>query len=407
MSERTHAVILISHQDMEFELIEERGYPFLYFNRRITLDDALRATIPVEMNLNDEEQAVAQAVKLARSFTILGVYCLNEYRIPLACRIARALGIPHALSYEAAINCRNKKRTKELLVSHGINTARFKLIHTIEEAKAATAEIPLPVIVKPSNESGSSFVRRCATLTEIRHAMELIQHQNCNWVGQVMDHEVLVEEYLDGPEFSVEACTIRGKTTILAITHKQITPWPLTVEVSHCVPASLSDRDTHAIHHAVTQALAALDIDNSVTHTELKLTATGPRIIEVNARRGGDKISTLVRGVTGYDLTELSLHIALGGTLTDAPRHEIKAASAVSQFFIAERGGVVDFNDPVPLGTLPGVYSLDIAVEQGERVEPTTSNFNRLGQFIIYGTPERHATDIAAEVFERLAIRVS
>lgn len=409
MSERPEALIVIGmrQQDNEIALVRRCRCQILYFNTHISLEDALQVDVPIEMALNDEASAVVQALKLAERFTIRGVYCLNEYRVPLASRMAETLGLPHTLSYEAALNCRNKKRTRQVLMRHGVSTAHFRLVHTPDEAETAIAERSLPVVVKPSNDSGSNLVQRCATVADVREAVERIQHKVVNAVGQPVDPEILVEEYLTGEEYSVEACTVRGTTTVLAITTKQLTPWPLTVEIGHCVPAPLSDEDERAIHRVVSQALAALGVDYAVTHTELKLTSTGPRIVEVNARPAGDPIPILVRAVTGYDLHEVALHVALGGTMEDVPRHEPVAPSAASRHPIAEWDGVLQMADPNVIALLPEVYVMQMTMHAGDYVERTVNNYNQLGQFVVYGTPERHANQVADEVLARLAISVT
>jgi len=403
---KPEAVIVISEQDNQIALVQERGYKVLYFNSVLDLDDAFRFDVPMEIDLNDEPRVVATARNMAERFAIRAVYTLNEYRVPLASCLASALGLAHHLSLQAALTCRNKKHTKRVLARDGVPTARFALVCTVDEAVAALGEIPLPVVIKPSNDAGSYLVCRCATPDEVRGAVEAILRQEINTVGQPFDRAILLEEYLDGPEFSVEACTVAGDTTVLALTAKRITPWPLTVETGHTIPAPLSSGEAEAIRRLVTRALAALGVDNAVTHTEVKLTPTGPRIIEVNARRGGDRIAALTQAVTGYDLAEVALHVALGGTMANAPRHPSVASSAASRFLIADHDGRVSMTGIDQVAGLPGVRELRLYTQPGEDVERTTSNLNRWGHLITHATPTQHADDVAEEALRMLDFRV-
>jgi len=398
-------VVGLREQENEAELVQALGYRVLYFNSTISLDDALRVDIPVEMDLNDEPTVLGHALALAARYTIRAVYTLNEYRVPLACRLAEALGIHHGLPAVAALNCRHKQRTKRALSRHGVGTARFALVRTVPEALAALRDLPLPVVVKPSNDAGSHLVHRCATVDAVREVVEAIQGKGHNAVGQTFDPEMLLEEYLDGPEYSVEACTTGGRTTILALTTKQITPWPYTVERGHMVPAPLSGTETQALHEIVTAALAALGVDQAVTHTEVKLTPAGARIVEVNARPAGHPIPMLVRAVTGYDLREVALHMALGHGLEAVPRHPVLAPSAASRDLIAECDGTLAMQEDV-LTETPAVQLIDVSVHDGDLVEQTTSNYNQLGRFVVYGTTASDADEVADDVLRRLDVHV-
>ncbi|MGR5913241.1 ATP-grasp domain-containing protein [Bacillus cereus] len=93
-----------------------------------------------------------------------------------------------------------------------------------------------PVIVKPSNDSGSKNVYLCKDYNEVKQAVDVISNSKLNLVGQTLDPEAIVEEYLDGPEYSIESYTIDGKTTIVGVTEKVVTPFPLSVEVGHNFP---------------------------------------------------------------------------------------------------------------------------------------------------------------------------
>jgi biotin carboxylase len=387
-------------------VVERLGYRVLFFATTVSLEQALRVDVPVEMALNDEDAAIARAIRLGQRFDIRAVYTLHEYRVPLAARMATALGLRHGLRYEAALNCRNKLRTRRLLARHGIGSAAFTTVRTPCDVDAALERVPLPVVVKPTNDAGSHLVARCDTPDAVREAVEAILAARENWVGQVLDPEVLVEEYLDGPEVSVEACTAAGETTVLAITAKRVSPPPFATEVGHTVPAPLPATEADAVRQLVTDALAAVGVTDTVTHTEVKLTQRGPRIVEINARPGGDRIMELVRAVTGYDLAELSLHLALGGTLADAPRHAVMAPSAAIRFLVADQDGTLVDDGAQGAYELPGLQQLHLYVANGDPVERTTCNFNRLGYVIVHGTSEQPADTLADEIVQHLPVRV-
>lgn len=405
MAGKAKAVIVLGLQEQnnDVALVQALGLQALLFKTEITLQDAMAADLPVEINLNDEEAVVAKALSLQDKYDIQAVFCLNEYRIALAARIKEALNLPHGLSYQAALNCRNKKLTRQLLANHW-GAAAFTLVSTPENAVAALDHFELPVVIKPSNEAGSNFVTVCHSEDEVVSAVTAILNHQENWVGQLLDSEILMEEFLTGPEFSVESYTVGGKTTVLAITAKETYQ---SIEVGHLVPAPLAEIDVQAIHQLVQDTLQALGVNDTVTHTEVKLTPAGPRIIEVNARPGGDYIHLLVLAVTGYNLRELSLHLALGGTMENAPYHDVQAPSAAVRFFLAEQAGTVSIHQADEVKSLPGVQSLSLNTKHGAHVEKTTNNYNRLGHVIVHGHPEQNAREVAEEIATRLNISVA
>ncbi|WP_181438591.1 ATP-grasp domain-containing protein [Paenibacillus sambharensis] len=399
-------VVVVGRRDQveEIDFIQKLGYKVVLLNTVISMEDALNADLPVEVDLNDEAAVLRKVSELAGRCRIGAVYTCNEYRLILGAKIAEALKLPHVLSVEAASNCRSKARTRALLREHNVNPVAFKLVRTPAEALQALArsEISLPAIVKPSNDAGSHMVSRCETLEEVWQAVEAIRSSGANWVGQPLEADILLEEFVDGPEYSVECCTVNGITTVIAITAKETAGM---IETGHLVPAPLAAEEQKAVEAIVIQALKVLGVDYIVSHTEVKLSAAGPKIIEVNARMGGDQIHRLVEAVTGYDLRKLAFHIAAGGTLDDAPRNLPIATSAQIAFLLAGQSGIVRLQREA-VGSIEGVQELKLLVEDGQRVLASHSNYNRLGYVIAYGSKDKHASDHVRAAIDALQLTI-
>lgn len=405
MSGKEKAVLVIGLQNEgnEVEMVHALGYRTILFKREITLQDAMSADFPVEIDLQDQEAVIAKARELTQKYEILGIFTLNEYQVPLAARMREALGIPHGLREQAAMNCRNKKLTRRRLAEEGVGSAEYRLVRTPAQALAALQDFQLPAVVKPSNDSGSQLVACCETAEEVWAAVDAIRRNSNNWVGQAMDPEILLEEYLAGPEFSVESISVQGESEVLAITAKRTIG---ATEVGHTVPAPLAEEERAAIRQLVVDALTALGVTDCVTHTEVKLTPHGPRIIEVNARPGGDYIPLLVKATTGYDLREVALHLSIGSPLEQVPRHPVAAPSAAVRFFTAEADGVAQYGDAEVVQEMPGVQTLKLSVLPGGAARRTTSNYDRMGYVIVHGSADRDADQAAADVLDQLAFSV-
>lgn len=126
-----------------------------------------------------------------------------------------------------------------------------------------------------------------------------------------------MEEFVDGREFSVEYISCKGKHYFLQITDKVTSGSPHFIEMEHHQPAAISESTATRIKQMVESALTALKIENSPSHTEIKLNSRDELyIIEIGARMGGDHItSDLVRLSTGYDMVEGVLRLASGDFL--------------------------------------------------------------------------------------------
>ncbi|MCM1139761.1 MAG: ATP-grasp domain-containing protein [Muribaculum sp.] len=164
-----------------------------------------------------------------------------------------------------------------------------------------------PAIVKPTDRSGSRGVTKVYNAEERSKAIGRA-------LAESIEKEVILEEYVDGNEISVESISFNGKHYVLQITDKVTTGEPYFVELEHHQPSSLPSVVQDKIRMLVPLALDALHITNGASHTEIKITPDGElKIIEIGARMGGDFIgSNLVELSTGYDFLKGVIQVALG-----------------------------------------------------------------------------------------------
>lgn len=167
-------------------------------------------------------------------------------------------------------------------------------------------EITFPVVVKPADRSGSLAVEKVSDVVSLKNAIQKAQEVS-------FSKEVIVEQYIEGREVSVEAISWHGQHYILAITDK-VTTDNYFVEIAHHQPTMLNAKIANAIKTLTKKALTALHVENGASHTEIKITPQDDLyIIEVGARMGGDFIgSHLVELSTGYDFLKGVIDVALG-----------------------------------------------------------------------------------------------
>jgi argininosuccinate lyase len=242
------------------------------------------------------------------------------------------------------------------------------------------------------------FVRRIDDTAGLRAAYEALSAFPRNARGQERDRTVLLESLLAGPEVSVEAVTVDGRTTVVGVTDKTVAGEPSFIEVGHAFPAPVEPELAQGAGALAVDTLAALGIDRGVTHTEVKLTPSGPCVVEVNPRPGGNRITELVRRVTGIDLVAAHVALALGQepALTPVPTG---IGGAAIRFVVPDRDGRVTAMRGAcrPAGA-PDVVDWEVDDVTGRDVSGAGDNNAYLGRVMVVAGDPAAAAARAAEL---------
>lgn len=281
--------------------------------------------------------------ELAREAPLAGICSSSEYFLETAAALAARHGLPGA-DPEAIRACRNKWTQRQRLRDAGFNTPKFERVTSFDDARRALESIPPPVVLKPTLGSGSVGVRLCRTGDEALAHAETLLRRTANERGLAVVPELLLEEYLAGPEFSVEVFGGRA----LGITRKHVSPEPFFVELGHDFPADLPAREERSITDVAGRAAQALGLMWGPMHIELRMTAKGPTIIEINPRLAGGFIPELVRLALGIDVVRETVRLVVG------QRPELRP-----QF---QRHASIRFVTPPGAGTITGISGIGEAL---------------------------------------------
>ncbi|MGE5827020.1 MAG: ATP-grasp domain-containing protein [Micromonosporaceae bacterium] len=258
----------------------------------------------------DEAGLVDAAVAVARARAVRGVFTYDEGMVISTARIAERLGLP-GCTVDGADNCRNKHRTRTALTEARLPQPRFALAQTAAEAARAAATIGYPVVLKPRGMGASIGVVRAGDAAELAAAFAVAEHASL--IGPAAyEGGVLVEELVVGPEISVDGAVVAGEYRPFCLARKQLGLAPYFEEVGHIVDGSDPLLDDADLRHVLAEAHRVLGVRDGVTHTEVRLTARGPVVIEVNARLGGDLIPYLGLLATGIDPGQVAADVATG-----------------------------------------------------------------------------------------------
>ncbi|MEU6732836.1 ATP-grasp domain-containing protein [Streptomyces physcomitrii] len=324
--------------------------------------------------------------RLHRSLGFDGVLTSCDYYLPAVARIAEHLGLPGP-SYAAVSAACRKDRTREVLAAAGLPGPGYARCADLAEATAAAAELGYPLVLKPVDLCAGMFVRRVDDERQLTEAHRALAGFPVNARGQRREPAVLLEELLDGPEVSVETVSYGGRTRVVGVTDKSIGGAPAFIETGHMFPAALDAEQAAGARETALRAVAALGLDEVVAHTEIKLTRRGPRVVEVNPRPAGNRITELVRHVTGIDLAAACVEVALGREPELTPRDTGLRSAAVG-FLVPERAGVLEAIDGRDRLDAEQAELIELQLaEPGRAVKAAGSNNEYLGH-LMAGDPE-------------------
>lgn len=337
---------------------------------------------------------------------LAGVTSTSEFAVPAVAELATRLGLPG--NRRAAVDtCRNKAALRQALDRAAVCQPRFATVGEgagVGEVAAAVARVGLPCVVKPVDDSGSNLVLLCRSAGEVARQVAAILAVRTNARGMPTARTVLVEEYLDGPEVSVEMFGWRGAHHCVGVVAKSVGPLPHFVEMGHVVPSTLPPAQTHRVEQVVRATLNAAGIDFGATHTELRLTARGPAVIEVNPRPAGGMIPELIALAAGVDVVEQHLRAAL-----DLPvaLESSRARVAGIRFLAAGQDGVLARVDGVERARkVPGVERVTLTAGPGAAVRVPRSSYDRLGHVIAVGDDHAAVEEALREAVGLISVMV-
>ena len=219
--------------------------------------------------------------------------------------VAENLGLP-CNPTSTTLQCTNKYEMRKKMKENGIKTPEFIKV-TNDTATWKVENMKFPVIVKPTDRSGSRGITKVYNIEDIENAVKYATKDS-------FEKSAIIEEYIEGNEYSCECISYNGEHHFLAFTKKYTTGAPNFIETGHCEPSDIKEEYQEKIKENIFKALTVLGIQNGASHTEFKLDENGEfGIIEIGARMGGDCIgSDLVQISTGYDFVKMVIDVACG-----------------------------------------------------------------------------------------------
>jgi len=327
-------------------------------------------------------QDFEKTIEVAERHQIKGIItAATDKPLVMMARVAEKLQLPF-FSVETAEWSTDKLLMKQKFQEAEIPCAKGFLLTNLSEL--GDIEIDYPVIVKPRDNSGSRGVISCKNANEVEIAVqEALQYTRKG--------NVLIEEFIEGKEYSIESLHYDGNTHVIQFTEKITTAFPYNVELGHIQPADVTPDQQVEILELISKIAKTLDFSNCASHTEIKINSKEIYVIETSPRLGGDFISsTLVPLSTGINMEDILIDIATNHSLQkncfDA---KLKKSSGIKYLELPE-GIISTINGFETLNNMSGLQQWYFSLNPGDRVNKITSSLNRYGYGVFQAETREH-----------------
>ncbi len=346
------------------------------------------------IDLRDKEGIAESVVDWRNRRGLDGVFTAGTDFSAAVAWAAEKAGLP-GIPYTSALKASDKFLMRKAFAEAGVPSPRFTGVENPDRWQDAFEEAGLPAVVKPVDNMGARGIRRVDSLEDARSAMEAAFA--CSASGRV-----IVEEYVEGPEFSLDALIYRGNFSLCGIADRHIRFSPYFIEIGHTMPSNFPGSDRKRIIETFRNAAFALGIDNGAAKGDIKLGRSGPVVGEVAARLSGGYMSGWTYPLSsGVQVTAGALRIAVGdhpGDLEPKKQH----TSAERAFFSIP--GTVERIDGFSDDMGSAAFLL---TAPGRRVEFPRNNVEKCGNIICTAETREDACRMAEDLCRRVVLRLA
>ena len=359
----------------------------------------------IKVDLSQPEEAAAAIVDLASTTPIDALVPVDDAGVLVAALAAEELGMAHNPPWAAAAT-RNKVTMRRAFERAEVPQPTFRVLGPTDDPLELAAEIGFPLVVKPLSLSGSRGVIKVDHPAELSAVAERVRQINAVACRDPSE-PILLERFVAGPEVAVEGMLHGGRLETLAIFDKpQPLEGPYFEETIYVTPSSLHPEILDEVERITAQAVSALGLLEGPIHTELRVTAGQPRIIEVAARSiGGICGRALQFGLLGTSLETLILRHFLGRSVHH-PNIE-RGASGVMMIPIPGAGTLTEVRGVDLAQAVPGIRSVEITAARGSYLRPVPDADQYLGFIFATAAAPSEVVTMLEESHARLVIDLS
>ena len=337
-----------------------------------------------------------RVLEIATSFIADGIAVGTcEVGVNTAAYVAEKLSLPF-LSRAVARCATNKIQMIEAFYNHGVAAPKYEVLRPGDTVKT---ELSFPVIIKPADKSASRGICYVAGPDDLERAVT-------SSMAISDSKEVIVQEYLEGPEISIELGVEADTPIALQVTDKITNGAPHYVEIGQSQPASLSETVIKEAVNLACSAAKAVGLENCAGHAEMKITPSGLKMIEIAGRMGGHYIDAdLLENSTGWRLQEAIIKYALGEEFKIL-KNAAKGPTAM-KCILSKQGTVLEIHGLEKARNIEGIIKVVISCKPGDTLRNTISNNDLVGYVVARADSTEKALSICDQALEQIIISYS
>ncbi len=362
-------------QEPGIRIARRKGWRILLADGNPNAIARARADVFECIDLKDKDGLLAFASSVREKSGLDGVFTAGTDFSSSVAWVAEKLGLP-GISYATAMRATDKCLMREAFRAAGVPGPRFVCWAGTGDpgARLEAAGMTFPLVVKPVDNMGARGVKRVENSDELGEACRVA-------FSLSRTSRVIIEEYMEGPEFSLDAIVDRGKVIVCGVADRLIRFPPSFVEMGHTMPTGFAPESVQEIESVFLAGIKALGIDNGAAKGDIKLTPRGPMVGEIAARLSGGYMSGWTFPLaSGVEVTEAALNIAVGlpaGNLT--PRQEKVCAERA---LISIPGVVERLSGAEEARQVPGVAEVFLRIAGGDAVVFPSNNVQKCGNVL-------------------------
>ncbi|WP_059359036.1 lyase family protein [Parachlamydia acanthamoebae] len=310
---------------------------------------------------------------------LVGVFSTSEYYMEVTAYVADNLGLPgnNPLAIEF---CRNKNKFSQKISESSFLTPKSLFIDDLKILYEKVNELNFPVILKPVSGSGSVGVKKCVNFQEVQeHALKLLKLDGKE-NGTSFSTGILVQPYVEGPEYSAEIFVYKDKYFELGLTAKHTSDDEYFIEVGHDFPAPFERDVEENIWNTIKAVLKLLNFSFGPAHIEFKLTGTQVVLIEVNPRLAGGMIPQLITYACQFDIYEHIIKL-FANQEVNFPNLKYEGAS-IRFFVVKDEGKIVNLTNEEVLKKCSNVQEVCFTKNIGDLITINHDYRDRIGYLI-------------------------
>lgn len=403
-------------QRPSFEAAVQLGYKTLVVDGNPNAVVATHADRFEPIDLKDTNKIVELALSLKEQ--IAGVFTAGTDFSAAVSAVAEALGLPgHSL--EAAKNASNKQSMRECFKNAGVPSPDFSIVSR-NEITSFLSDFPsdsnaFPKVVKPVDNMGARGCRLVRSKDEFIGALE-------EAIRYSRSSRAIVEDYMDGDEYSIDAIVYKDSLTITGFADRHIFYKPYFIEMGHTLPSSAPENVKNELFAVFARGVKALGLTHGAAKADIKFTKNGPMVGEIAARLSGGYMSGWTYPyASGTDLTKIALTLAVGKEPEELLQRRVPLPISDTPFsmyelapvrFSAERayisipGQIRQIRWQDKMLASPFVRDLYARVREGDCVDFPRNNVEKCGNVITFATESKIASTAAEDAVSQVVLRL-